>query len=249
MSDFNQRNVLITGAASGIGKLMAQKSAALGANLILWDVNAKGLDQTAAELRNTGAKVTTYVCNLTDRAAIAETGKRVLSECGPVDILINNAGIVSGKVLTEISDEEIERTFQVNTLALFWTSRAFLPEMMRRKSGHIVTIASAGGIVGTSKMVDYCSSKFAAIGFDESLRLELKRLKSPVRTTVICPFYIDTGYVRGRKNALSVDSADPQTGICCQTDYRRHSRQPAAIGDAAICHVCIHGSGVAAERF
>ncbi len=199
MSDFNQRNVLITGAASGIGKLMAEKSAALGANLILWDVNAKGLDQTAAELRNTGAKVTTYVCNLTDRAAIAETGKRVLSECGPVDILINNAGIVSGKVLTEISDEEIERTFQVNTLALFWTSRAFLPEMMRRKSGHIVTIASAGGIVGTSKMVDYCSSKFAAIGFDESLRLELKRLKSPVRTTVICPFYIDTGMFAGVK--------------------------------------------------
>ena len=69
--------------------------------------------------------------------------------------------------------------------------------MLERNSGHIVTIASAGGIAGTAKLVDYCSSKFAAVGFDDSLRTELKRLDSKVMTTLVCPYYIDTGMFSG----------------------------------------------------
>src|ERR1051326_8480155 len=91
----------------------------------------------------------------------------------------------------------IERTFAVNTLALFWTTRAFLPAMLERDRGHVVTIASAAGLVGTSRLVDYCASKHAAVGFDESLRLELRRLGSPVKTTVVCPFYISGGMFAG----------------------------------------------------
>jgi all-trans-retinol dehydrogenase (NAD+) len=87
----------------------------------------------------------------------------------------------------------------VNALALFWTVRAFLPAMIERGRGHVVTIASAAGLGGTSRLTDYCASKFAAVGFDESLRLELKRLGHPIRTTVVCPWYIDTGMFRGVK--------------------------------------------------
>ena len=199
MSDFADKSVLITGAASGIGRLMAIRAGAEGARLVLWDVNPQGLAATAAELEKQGRKVATYVCNLTDRRAIADAASRTLQETGPVDILINNAGVVSGKTLLEASENDIQRTFDVNVLALFWTTRAFLPAMLERGSGHIVTIASAAGIVGTSRLIDYCASKHAAVGFDEALRLELKREGSKVLTTVVCPFYISTGMFEGVK--------------------------------------------------
>ena len=199
MSDFKNKNVLITGAASGIGKMMAEKAAALGANLFLWDLNPSGLDSVRLSLQQNGNNVHTYVVDLSDRAAIYDTAAQVLNDGGAIDILINNAGIVSGKPLLEISDEQIQRTFDVNTLALFWTTRAFLPRMIKQGRGHIVTIASAGGIVGTSKLVDYSASKFAAIGFDDALRMEFKRMKLPIQTTVVCPFYIDTGMFEGVK--------------------------------------------------
>ncbi len=199
MSDFKSKNVLITGAASGIGKMMAEKAASLGANLFLWDVNQDGLDAVSMALQQNGSNVHTYVVDLSDRTAIQHAAASVLNDCGAIDILINNAGVVSGKPLLEISDEQIQRTFDVNTLALFWTTRAFLPGMIEQGRGHIVTIASAGGIVGTSRLVDYSSSKFAAVGFDDALRMELKRLKLPIKTTVVCPFYIDTGMFDGVK--------------------------------------------------
>jgi all-trans-retinol dehydrogenase (NAD+) len=83
---------------------------------------------------------------------------------------------------------------------LFWTTRAFLPGMIQKDSGHIVTIASAGGIIGVPRLSDYSASKFAAVGFDESLRVELNRLGHlGVQTTIVCPFYINTGMFDGVK--------------------------------------------------
>jgi len=199
VSDYAGRNVLITGAASGIGRLLAGRIAAEGARLILWDVDAEALQRARVELATTAATVTAYACDLRDRAAIAATAAATLRDVGPIDILVNNAGIVSGRTLLEARDDDILRTFDVNTLALFWTTRAFLPAMLERGTGHVVTIASAAGLVGTSRLVDYCASKHAAVGFDESLRLELRRLGSNVKTTVVCPFYISTGMFAGVK--------------------------------------------------
>src|SRR5438445_1792497 len=199
MTTFRDHTILVTGAASGLGRLMSRTMAAEGGRLVLWDVDAAGLQATRTELGASGASVATYVCDLSDRAAIAAVAARTLADCGPIDILVNNAGVVSGKTLLDESDRDIERTFAVNALALFWTTRAFLPAMLERDRGHIVTIASAAGLVGTSKLVDYCASKHAAVGFDESLRLELRRLGSNVKTTVVCPFYISTGMFAGVK--------------------------------------------------
>jgi len=199
VTDLNGSVVLITGAASGIGRLMAQRIGAEGGRLVLWDVDEEGLDALTDALRAAGARVHGYVCDLSNRVAVRQVAAQAQRECGPVDVLINNAGVVSGKQILDASDEEIERTFHVNTLALFWTTRAFLPGMLERKRGHIVTIASAGGIVGTAKLTDYCASKFAAVGFDDSLRLELRRQGSGIRTTLVCPFYINTGMFAGVK--------------------------------------------------
>jgi len=202
MSEYAGRTVLVTGAASGIGRLLALRFAAEGASVVLWDVNAQGLDAVRAEIAAAGGTARAYACNLADRRAIAAVAAKTLAEAGPVDILVNNAGVVSGKTLLDASDDDIQRTFDVNTLALFWTTRAFLPAMLARDRGHVVTIASAAGIVGTSRLVDYCASKHAAVGFDEALRLELRRAGSRVKTTVVCPFYISTGMFAGVKTRV-----------------------------------------------
>lgn len=197
MTDLAGRNALITGAASGIGRLMARRVARLGGRVILWDVNAAMLESLVADIAAAGGEAVAYACDLADREAIRETAARVLSERGTVSVLINNAGIVTGKPLLEESDAEIERTFAVNTLAHFRTVRAFLPGMLAQGAGHIVTIASASGIAAVPRLADYSASKAAAIAFDEALRLELKRERAPVRTTIVCPFYIATGMFEG----------------------------------------------------
>ena len=199
MSEYAGRYVLVTGAASGIGRRMALRIAREGAHLVLWDVNARGAEEVRDEIVAAGGRASAYACNLADRREIATVAARTLRECGRVDILVNNAGVVSGKTLLDASEDDVLRTFDVNALALFWTTRAFLPAMMARDSGHVVTIASAAGIVGTSRLVDYCASKHAAVGFDEALRLELKRQGSRVQTTVVCPFYVSTGMFAGVK--------------------------------------------------
>ena len=201
MTTLTGQNVLITGSASGIGRLMAHKIAARGGNVILWDIDRPGLEALVDQLERWGYRAAAYhQCDLSDRQEIEDTARQVLAEQGDVDILINNAGIVSGKPLLELTDEAIRRTFDINTLALFRTTRCFLPGMIARGHGHIVTIASAGGLVGVPRMTDYSASKFAAVGFDESLRVELKRMgHRRIRTTVVCPYFINTGMFRGVK--------------------------------------------------
>jgi all-trans-retinol dehydrogenase (NAD+) len=201
MTRFRAAHVLITGAAGGIGRLLALGAGARGARLTLLDLDREGLAATQAELARAGVDAAAFPADLCDRPALQAVLDQVLERRGPVDILVNNAGVVTGKPLLECSDRAIERTFQVNALALFWTVRALLPGMLVQGGGHVVTVASAAGLGGVSRLTDYCASKFAAVGFDESLRLECRRLRLPVRTTVVCPWYIDTGMFRGARTA------------------------------------------------
>lgn len=199
MNYYKSKKILITGAASGMGRLMATQMGNLGGKMILLDIDENGLESVKNELVGKGIAVKTYLCDLSNKQDIYDTASQINS----VDILINNAGIVTGKNLLDASDAMIEKTFQVNILAHFWLVKCFLPGMLERNSGHIVTIASSGGLAATPKLTDYCSSKFAAIGFDESLRLELKKNGSDVKTTVVCPFFVDTGMFAGTKTRFS----------------------------------------------
>ena len=101
--------------------------------------------------------------------------------------------------------EKIERTFNVNVLAHFWTIKTFLPDMINQKKGHIVTVASLAGHAGTNKLVDYCASKSANIGMDEALKVELmvQGLDSFIKTTVVCPYYISTGMFAGVESKVN----------------------------------------------
>jgi all-trans-retinol dehydrogenase (NAD+) len=202
---FAQRNILITGGASGIGRRMALSMARQGGNVVLWDIHAPNLASVLEELRGiTGRPAHGYLCNVADRQAVYATAAQVKQEVGPIHVLVNNAGVVAGKRFLECSDEQIERTMAVNTTAMFWTCRAFLPEMIAENRGHVVTIASAAGIIGVAGLAAYCASKWAAVGFDESLRMELRRLAPGVKTTVVCPYFIDTGMFQGVRSRYSL---------------------------------------------
>ena len=189
--------VLVTGAASGLGRRLALGAARRKATLVLWDLNREGLERVAGETEGLGSRAHCDVVDVSKREQVYKAARRLQE---PIDVLINNAGVVSGKSLLEIPDEKIERSFAVNTLALFWTVRAFLPGMIERRRGHLVTIASAAGLIGVPKLTDYGASKWAAVGFDESLRMELRKLAPSIRTTVVCPYYIRTGLFEGAKS-------------------------------------------------
>jgi all-trans-retinol dehydrogenase (NAD+) len=196
----NNKHVLITGGASGLGRLLALRCAELGATVSVWDLDEAGAQDTAAAAADLGlGRARPFACDVGVRDQVLQRAAETVQAQGPVDILVNNAGVVSGRPLLDLSPEHIERTFRVNTLALFWTTGAFLPDMVSRGSGHIVTVASAAGLMGSPRETDYAASKFAAVGFYEALRLELRRTAPGLKTTVVCPFYIDTGMFEGVK--------------------------------------------------
>ena len=186
--------VLITGAGSGIGRLMALDAAARGAaEILIWDLSADSGDAVRDEITAVGGQARSFEVNVADSAQVETVAERT----GPVDILINCAGIVTGKKLLDADADAIRRVYDVNTLALYWTTKAFLPGMLERDRGAVVTIASAAGLTGVARQTDYSASKWAAVGFTESLRSELRALGSRVGTLVVCPFYINTGMFDG----------------------------------------------------
>lgn len=185
--------VLVTGGGGGLGRLLAMRLAKLKAIVVLWDVNMKGVDETVKLVETIGEKAYGYKCDLSNKDDVYRVAALTKKEVGEVSILINNAGVVSGKFFLDTPDHLIQRTFDVNILSHFWTTKAFLPNMLERDHGHIVTIASMAGYVGINKLVDYCASKYAAVGFDESLRIELEAQGvRGVKTTVICPYFLQS---------------------------------------------------------
>lgn len=189
--------VLITGAGHGIGRLTAYEFAKLRSKLVLWDINKHGLEETAAECKKLGARVHTSVVDCSNREDIYSSAKKVKTEVGDVSILINNAGVVYTADLFATQDPQIEKTFEVNILAHFWTTKAFLPAMMSNNHGHIVTVASAAGHTVVPYLLAYCSSKFAAVGFHRALTAELAALeRTGVKTTCLCPNFINTGFIK-----------------------------------------------------
>lgn len=114
-------------------------------------------------------------------------------------VLVNNAGIVSGKQILENNEALMKKTIEVNTIAHLYTIKEFLPDMIKNNHGHIVTISSLAAIVGSPGMADYSASKFGAFAIDESLRCEIKKMGWNINTTCILPNYINTGMFEGVK--------------------------------------------------
>ena len=200
-------NVLITGGASGIGRIMGRICLEKGAsNLIVWDINQANIDKTEAELSDvkpaeagvSKGQIHSYIVNVSDTQAIKSAYEKVKREVGDVDILVNCAGIVRGNnTFDKQTVQDIDLTMDINANAPMYVALAVLPDMLRRDRGHICNIASAAGMLGVPKLSVYCASKWAVIGWTESMRVELKQARSHVRVTSVAPYFINTGMFDG----------------------------------------------------
>uniref|UniRef100_A0A0N4Z8P4 Short-chain dehydrogenase/reductase 3 n=1 Tax=Parastrongyloides trichosuri TaxID=131310 RepID=A0A0N4Z8P4_PARTI len=191
--DVKGKLVLITGGGNGLGKYLAIAFGKLGSKLVLWDIDKKSLDQTVEELKKSGVECWGYVVDVTNKNSIYETADKVKETIGAIDILINNAGIANAKPFLRTPDDALERIMNINIMAHFYTCKAFVPAMVEKKSGHIVTMASMAGKTPSLGIVDYSTSKFAAVGFGSALGEELKVISDgTVKVTTICPYFIKT---------------------------------------------------------
>lgn len=193
--------LLITGGASGIGKLLAKTALIKGAKaVVIWDINQTNIDTTVAELTQSGS-VYGFKVDVSDNTEVLNTYNQTKETCGQIDILINCAGIItSNKRFDMLSIEEIVRTMNINALAPMFVARAIIPDMIKRSKGHICNITSAAGMISDPYMSAYGASKWAATGWSDSLRIEMKKMKKGINVTTITPYYISTGMFQGVKS-------------------------------------------------
>ncbi|MFD1161361.1 SDR family oxidoreductase [Hwangdonia seohaensis] len=202
------KTVLITGGASGIGKIMVRLMLERKAKVIIWDINQESIDKTIAEFSNIG-ELFGYNVDVSNLKQIQDTAKKVKSEQGVVDVLINNAGIIVGKYFNEHTASDIMKTMEINATAPMFITMEFLKDMLHQNSGHICNIASSGGLVSNPKMSVYAASKWSLIGWSDSLRLEMKQLDKKINVTTIMPYYINTGMFDGVTSKIPI--LEPET--------------------------------------
>ena len=203
MKNLTGKTVLITGGASGIGKIMARLMLERKAKVIIWDISQANIEDTKTSFSN-DKEVFYYKVDISDLSQLEETARKVKQEIGVVDVLINNAGIIVGKYFNDHTVTDIAKTMEINTLAPMYVCREFLGDMIHQNSGHICNIASSGGLISNPKMSVYAASKWALIGWSDSLRLELKQMNKAVNVTTIMPYYINTGMFAGVQSKIPI---------------------------------------------
>jgi short-subunit dehydrogenase len=203
MTKIKDNCVLITGGASGIGRIMGRMALEKGARcLVIWDINQESIDSTVKEFSGKG-NVKGYRVDVSDSLQVEQTAKQTVKECGDIDILINCAGIVANNdTFDKQSVKDIERTMEINAMAPMVIAQQFLPRMIERNHGHVCNIASAAGMISNPRMSVYAASKWGVIGWSDSVRIELQEMKSDVHVTTIAPYYINTGMFDGVKSRI-----------------------------------------------
>ncbi len=213
IESLSNATVLITGAAMGMGKMYANLAVQdHAAHVVLWDINAELLELAVAELSGKGSTIHSYVVDVSKLEDIEAAAEKVRNDVGTPDILINNAGIVRGKYFWEHDQRsDIAVTMAINALALMHITREFLPAMIDGgRTSRIVNVASAAGLLANPRMSVYSSSKWAAIGWSDSLRLELKQAgHHHIKVTTFCPSYIKTGMFEGARGPLMTPLMEP----------------------------------------
>jgi len=208
------KNVLITGAAMGMGRLFAERAIVEhAAAVVLLDVDESTLNDTLDELADGASEVSGYIVDVSDADAVADTAAAVLDEVGRIDVLVNNAGVVRGNHYFWETDlqRDAKFTIDVNTLAPMYVAHAFLPGMIAASGDcRMLNMASAAGFTPNPRMAVYAASKWAVIGWSDSLRLELKQAgHDHVKVTTACPYYTRTGMFDGASSAPLLPILEP----------------------------------------
>lgn len=212
MKNFAGKKILITGGASGIGKLMAEKLASRMATVIIVDINLEAATALANSIKNAGGRAHAVYVDLSKIDSIKKCRNEVLDLGINIDILINNAGVVFGGEFEKQPLEKHLLTYKINVDGMVAMTHIFFNDLRSSKNSNIVNMASASGYIGLPYGTTYASSKWAVIGFSESLRLELiERNITNMHVTTVCPSYINTGMFSGVKAPLFLPWLRPET--------------------------------------
>jgi len=189
------RVTLVTGAARGIGRAIATTFVEHGAPVALCDIDEAALGRTADDLSGRGARVEAYRLDVTDAAAFADVFARVEHDLGPVDVLVNNAGIMPVGPFLELDPAVDRKQIEINLFGVIHGMRVALPRMGHRRRGHIVNIASSAGKAGIPNIAVYCGTKHAVIGLTEAVRIEMRG--TGIDFTYVMPALVDTELTAG----------------------------------------------------
>jgi short-subunit dehydrogenase len=211
MKNLKSRRVLITGAGHGLGLATAKAFAKAGAFVIITDREAERVTEAVCELQIEALPCAGYVMDVTDPADVRDVRDCIHADHGPINILINNAGIVTGGQFLDVPLEKHMMTYDVNTHGPVIVTHMFLQDLLDSDEGHIVNIASASALIALPNAATYASSKWAVLGFTDSLREELELTgRGHVGVSAICPSYISTGMFEGAKAPLLTPILTPE---------------------------------------
>jgi NAD(P)-dependent dehydrogenase (short-subunit alcohol dehydrogenase family) len=205
MRDLAGRTAVVTGAASGIGRSLASRLAAVGMHVVLADVEADALDAAANEVAASSAGTIVAVpTDVADARAVEALADRVYEEFDAAHVLCNNAGVFQGGLIWECSAHDFEWTLGVNLWGILHATRTFVPRMLERgEPGHIVNTVSMAGLATTAYCAPYEVSKFAAAAATECLAHDLAASGAPIKASLLCPGSVDTAIGRSRRNRPS----------------------------------------------
>ncbi len=195
---------VVTGGTEGIGHATALALAERGAAIAICARSPERVDAVAAALRDRGYRVEGIVCDVADEESVQRMAAQVAAALGPADVLVNNAGLAHFATVDRMSVAQFDETMAVNVRGLFLVTRAFLPEMQRRRRGHIVNIASLAGRNAVAGGAAYAASKHAVLGFSKSLLLEVRQYG--IRVTAICPGTVVTPFFE--KSGAAIENPD-----------------------------------------
>jgi short-subunit dehydrogenase len=186
--ELKNKTAVITGASSGIGRAAALELARRGANVVLAARREERLAEAARACEALGVRATHVVADVTRR----DDCRRLIESAGRVDVLVNNAGFAVFDAIESARAEDLEAMMETNYFGTVWCTQAVLPQMLERRDGVIVNVASIAGIMGYARMSGYCATKFAIVGFTEALRDEV--VGRGVRVALVCPGTTETEF-------------------------------------------------------
>lgn len=194
IDSYQDQVVMITGAASGFGELLARRLAGMGARLVLGDRNAAGLARVAAELREAGASVVAEACDVTREDEVRALVEAAVATFGRLDVGINNAGILTPlKSFIDTAEDELDLSFAVNAKGVFFGMKHQIRQMLAQGGGVILNVASMAGLGGAPKLAAYGAAKHAVVGLTRTAAVEYAR--QGIRINAVCPFYSATPMV------------------------------------------------------
>jgi NAD(P)-dependent dehydrogenase (short-subunit alcohol dehydrogenase family) len=222
--------VLITGAASGIGRATALALGRRGAHLFLTDRNGPGLEETARLVSPPGKVLKSKPFDISNYESVKAFADEIHAESGPLDIIINNAGIALYALVEDMTHEHWRKIINVNLWGPIHGIECFLPEMIKARRGHLVTVSSTSGLIGLPLHAAYAATKFGLVGISEVLRYDL--MMHNIGVTVVCPGAVDTP-LKNTVEILGVDPHDPEVKAL-KEKFSRRTVTPERVADLIV---------------